>query len=68
MSVDFAKETGSLIITVREDVEGPVEVVHDDCAVVIVTVIGGTVADVQILHSKEAAEKLAKVLQGEKSG
>jgi len=67
MSVDFAKEAGSLIITVREDAEGPVEVVHDDSATVIVTLVGGKIADVQILFNKEAAERLAKALQGEKS-
>jgi len=62
MSVDFAKESGSLFITVREDAEGPVEVVRDDNATVIVTLIGGEVVDVQILFSKEAAEKLTKLL------
>jgi len=69
MSVDFAKESGSLIITVAEDAEGRAEVVYDDNAVVIITVVGGAVADVQILLSKEAAEKLARVLQeGKKLG
>jgi len=62
MSVDFAKESGSLFITVRGDVEGPVEVVRDDNATVIVTLIGGEVADVQILFSREAAEKLSELL------
>jgi len=62
MSVDFAKEVGSLIITVKEDGEGPVEVVRDDNATVIVTLIGREVADVQILFSREAAEKLSELL------
>jgi len=62
MYVDFAKQSGSLLITVREDAEGPVEVVYDDNATVIVTLIGGEVADVQILLSREAAEKLAELL------
>jgi len=66
MFVDFAKEVGSLIITVKEDGEGSVEVVRDDNAIVIVTLIGGEVVDVQILFSKEAAERLAKALQREK--
>jgi len=45
MSVDFAKESGSLIITVKEDAEGPVEVIYDD-ATVIVTLAGGTIVNV----------------------
>jgi len=63
MSVDFAKEAGSLIITVEEDAEGPVEVVYDDSATVIVTLVGRNIADVQILFNKEAAERLARLLK-----
>lgn len=62
MSVDFAKESGSLFITIRENAEGPVEVVYDDNATVIVTLVGGKIADVQILFNREVAEKLAKLL------
>jgi len=51
-----------LIITVKEDAEGHIEVVRDDNATVIVTLVGGEVADVQILLSKEVAERLAKLL------
>jgi len=67
MSVDFAEEAGSLIITVEEDGEGPVEVVYDDNATVIVTLVGGNIADVQIIFGKKAAERLAKALREEKS-
>jgi len=62
MSVDFAEESGSLIITVREDAEGSVEVVYDERATVLVTVVGGAVADVQILFSREVVEKLSRAL------
>jgi len=68
MSADFAKEAGSLIITITEDAEGSVEVVYDERATVLVTIVGGAVADVQILFSKEAAERLARALAGRGSG
>jgi len=62
VSVDFAKESGSLFITIRKNAEGPVEVVYDDNATVIVTLVGRKIADVQILFNREVAEKLAKLL------
>jgi len=60
VSVDFAKESGSLIITVREGAEGSVKVAYDECATVLVTVVRGPLPT----RRSSSAEGLWKSCQG----
>jgi len=64
VQVDFSKETGVVVITLDEEAnEDPIEVVHDDNAVVLITVAGGKIVDIEVLLNREAVERLAKVLK-----
>jgi len=68
VNIDFAEESGSLIITLNgEESAAPVEVIYDGGATVLITVAGGKVVDVQILLNREAAERLASVLKAHKT-
>jgi len=64
VQVDFSKETGVVVITLDKESTGdPIEVVHDDNAIVLITVAGGKIVDVEVLLNKETAERLAKILK-----
>jgi len=67
MSAEFVEETGSILITLSEDLEEPVEIVHDGGAEVIITVANGRIIGVEILMSKGSAERLAKLLRRERA-
>jgi len=60
--IDYAEETGSLIINFGVEGEG-VEVLKSD-ALVIITLKGGKVADIQVLiDDPETAKRLAKAFR-----
>lgn len=62
ISIDYAEETGSLIINFGVEGEG-VEVLKSD-ALVIITLKGGKVADIQVLiDDPETVKRLAKAFR-----
>jgi len=64
MNIDFAEESGSVIITLNgEESTAPIEVIYDGGATVLITVAGGKVVNVQILLNREATERLARALK-----
>jgi len=64
-TVNFAKETGSLVIDIGpyED-KGEVEVVRSD-AEVIITLKGDKIVNVEVLLDRDAAERLSRLLDAE---